>query len=617
MRKLLLGGALGLCLAAVLPLPLWAQWSGGIGAGYVWQNATGNEDAFVTQYGQRQGFVLDDFDLAYTPTAGQQEFGVSASGFGGAEPSAQAALFFRPPGGWSFNLNYDKMTSFFDLASGDFKRTSDRWTLEHWRGAVVYNGLKAVKLTLGLRYTKRGGYVFQPIYGQRTAFGAEDNYNQDMKEVSFKIETKTLPVYLSFEQSYARYETQDRWSPAAYNALFGTRGSHLADLSTPREDKTDVPTSRLIATYHNDWVDVAGSALYSKWNMDSTGKSLTIYDVSPNAGQFRWLDEAVGSANLNTKAANLDAAFHLGAGWSVRVAGDYNDSTQDSYLYGPQILSLGQPGGAWLNLTTLQNTNGFFNTKDTNGRIELQKAGLGWSVYGGYQSGSRDVSWRREKDDTPVDVSRTGDGWYAGGTWSRSPLLRVNVEYEHGTFSHYVFRTEPDLVQRFTFKLSSDLGGGWTVGARYRWETGENPSSIAYDHHHSQAYGANLGWTNPKGTGGFGLTAENFTLDSRTNIFLPGGAPSFSLYNLDMHTVTANAYFTVGKVRIDGDLTNLRDTGFTWPFQTWGADVRATIDGPMRTQFSLFCQYHSYNEDMPSLNNFVGRRLGAIVRWRF
>jgi hypothetical protein len=37
----------------------------------------------------------------------------------------------------------------------------------------------------------------------------------------------------------------------------------------------------------------------------------------------------------------------------------------------------------------------------------------------------------------------------------------------------------------------------------------------------------------------------------------------------------------------------------------------------MRTQFSLFCQYHSYNEDMPSLNNFVGRRLGAIVRWRF
>ncbi len=617
MRKILLGGALGLCLAAVLPLPLWAQWSGGIGAGYVWQNATGNEDAFVTQYGERQGFVLDDFDLAYTPAGGQQEFALNASGFGGAEPSAQASVLFRPPGGWTFKLDYDKLTSFFNLASGDFSRVADRWTLEHYRGSVIYNGFQAVKLTLGLRYTKRGGYVFQPIYGQRNAFGARDGYDQDMKEASFKVETKTLPVYLSFEQSYAEYETKDSWSAAAYNALFGTRGSHLADLSTPRKDKTDVPTSRLIAAYHNDWVDVAGSFLYSRWNMDSTGKSLTIYDVSPNAGQFRWLDEAVGSANLDTRAANLDAAFHLGAGWSFRVAGDYNDSTQDSYLYGPQVLSLGQPGGAWLNLTTLQNQNGFFNTKDTTGRAEIEKAGFGWSVYAGYQGSTRDVSWRREKDNTPVDISRTGKGWYVGGVWSRSPLLRVNMEYEQGTFSEYIFRTDPDSVDRLTIKLSSDLGNGWALGARYRWEEGQNPSTVAYAHHHSQAYGANVGWTNPKGTGGFGLTAENFTLFSRTNLILPSGAPSLSLYDLDLKTVTANAYFTVGKVRIDGDLTSLRDTGSTWPFQTWGADARATIDGPMKMQFSLFCQYHSYNEDLPSLNNFVGRRLGAIVRWRF
>ncbi len=616
-RRILMGAALGLCLlASASSVPLWAQWTGEIGAGYVWQNSTGNEDSFITQYGQHKGFVLDDFTLAYAPKQGQEVFSVKAWGFGGAEPAQHGSLFFRPGGGWTFNLGYDKQTDFYALAYGDEANRRSRWDIERWRGSVVYDGWSAARLTLNLRYYKKEGYVNRGIFGQNNVFPTRNTYDQDMKEASIKIETKTLPVYLSFEQAFSRYERQDRWSPNGSQAIFGTSNSSLVGLSTPRKDRTDIPSSRFIASYHNDWVDVAGSLFYSKSDMDSNGTRLTVYDVAPNAGQFRWLDDTTGSAKQDNKAANVDAAFRIGAGWSVRVAGDYRDTTQDSNLFGNYLLQLGIPGRE-LVLNTPVNDNGFFDVKDTMSRIELEKQGVGWAVFAGYQGGSRDVSWRREVDDPGENVNRSGNGWYVGGSWSRTPLLRVNAEYEHGTFSNYVFRTDPDLVERFTFKVSSRLGAGWTVGARARWEWAENPASQALAKRQAQSFGAFANWANSAGNAGFGLAADTFTYDSHTNIFLPGGKPDMSVYGVDMYTLTANTFFTVGKVRLDGDLTKVRDGGQSYPLETWGADLRATIDGPKGTQFVLFGQYHSYAEDFSSLNNYYVRRYGVILRWRF
>jgi hypothetical protein len=133
----------------------------------------------------------------------------------------------------------------------------------------------------------------------------------------------------------------------------------------------------------------------------------------------------------------------------------------------------------------------------------------------------------------------------------------------------------------------------------------------------AQAYGANVSWANKEGTAGVGLTADMLTIDTRTDIYYPGGVPGLSTYDVDLLTVTANGYFTIGKVHLSGDLTRLRDGGSTWPLTNWSADLRAAIDGPKGVQFELFGQYRSYVEDLASLDNYYARRYGVIIRWRF
>ena len=618
--KILIGAALALCLTVVLPVHLWAQWTGEIGGGYVWQRVAGNEDSFVTQYGQRQGFVLEDFDLAYVAKPGEQEsFAASAYGFGGAEPAQHASLLFRPGCGWTFNLAYDRQAYFYGIAAGDLANRRSRWTLERWRGSVVWDGWSAARLTLDLRYYKKDGTLYRGIFYQRNVFPTLDNLDQDMKEASIKIETKTLPVYLSFEQAFSQYKREDRWKPNGSQAIYGTSQSSLAELSTPRKDRTDLPSSRLIASYRNDIVDLAASLFYSKADLDSSGTRFALFDVGGGSiGQFRYRDDLAGAAKQGTRAGNVDVAFHLGAGWSLRVKGDYRDSDTDSSQLGANILRTGKPGGQWDVFYTPVSESGFFDVKDTTGRIELAKQGPGWALWGGYQGGSREVSWKRESDDPGESVKRTGDGWFAGGSWSRSPELRINAEYERGTFEHYVFRTNPSLVERFTFKLTSSLGSGWSLGARARYEWADNPETVALAKRRSQSFGANVGWANAKGIAGVGLTADILTLDARTDIYVPPtGGPGVSAYNLDVLAVTANGFFAVGPVHVNADVTRLRDAGASWPLETWGADLRAAIDGPKGTQFVLFGQYHSYVADLSRLDNYYARRYGIIVRWRF
>lgn len=618
MRKILLGAAAGLCIAAAaLPVPLWAQWSGDVGVGYVWQSSAGNEDTFITQFGEKEGFLLDDFTLAYSPKPGQEIFSIKGYGFGNAEPSQHGAILFKPNGDWTFRLNYDSNAAFYSVASGDASRDSSRWTIERWKGQVLWNGWSFARLTLDLSYYKKGGHLDRPIYGQRNAFPIRNNFNSDMREAAVRIETKTLPVYISFEQAFSQYRWRDRWQANdGGQAIFPPSFSRLDSVETQGNSKTNVPASRLILAYRNDWVDVAGSAFYSRADMDATPYRLTVYDIAPNAGQFQWLDQTLGSATQDTKVANVDAAFHLGSGWSIRLAGDYNNATQNSSLIGAKVLTLGQPG-TYQVFTTPVSEYGFFDIKDTLGKVELEKRGEGWAVFAGYQGQTRDVSYKREDDDTGFDVSRSGHGWYMGGAWSRTPVLRINAEYEHGTFDNYSFRTDPDMIDRFTVKLSSSLGGGWTLGARARWDYAENEPRVARAKRAGETFGANVAWSNSAGTGGFGLSADTYTLNSTTNILYPGGAPGWSLYDLDMYTLTANGYFTIGKIHVSTDLTKVRDAGSSWPLESWGGNIRAAIDGPKGTQFVVFGQYNSFNQDWSTLDNYYVKRYGVIIRWRF
>jgi hypothetical protein len=249
------------------------------------------------------------------------------------------------------------------------------------------------------------------------------------------------------------------------------------------------------------------------------------------------------------------------------------------------------------------------------------KKGSGWSAWGGYQALSRDVDYGNLTVDP--SVKRTGDGWFLGGSWSRTPALQMDAEYEYGTFEHYVFRTDPDLAQRFTFRLNSRLGGGWQIGARARWEQTTNPDDICDLYRQSQGAGITAAWTNKAGTAGFGLTADTLEVNARTNTYLPlhgmVRVPVVSVYDVDVLAIGANGHFKAGPVYFDMDLAYLRNSSNDQPVTGWNGGVKAAVDVFKGAQVILFGQYRSYVEEEQylSLNNYYVTRYGVSLRWRF
>jgi hypothetical protein len=595
------------------------QWSGEIGGAYVWQHAAGNEDSFRSQYNQTEGFLLEDLLLTYAPSKdAPQQFKLKAWGFGGAEPDSHAVVDFKPFPALKLQLAYDGRDSYFNTMEGDFARRANDWSIDRWKGSVVWDGFTAVRLTLNLRYMERNGTIDRPLYGLAMFYPMRVNLDETMKEAALRIETKTLPVHILFEQSLARYENKDRWSPLGAQDLSGTDADLLSRLSTDRHDKHDVPTSRLMAAYRNDRVDVAGSFLYSSSKLDSSGTSWTSFDIGGGSiGRISYIDELMGSARLDTRAANVSASFMLNPHWIIRASGDYQDSTSDSELLGQYLIRFGQPGGFNLELVNPANDNGLFDVTDKNGRLDLEYHSGAFAAWAGAFATGRDVSWRRTSDEGRTAVNRTSDGFVAGASYSMGSRLRASAEYERGTFEKYIFRVDPETVSRLSLRLNADLGAGWHMGMNARLEKGDNPTSQSGLKRRSDAYGMNCSWDSKNGRAGVGLDVDRMSMSTAVDLVLPTGQPGLSTYNLDLWTTTMRAHFMAGKVDLNTSVTRLRDQGETWPFATWLADARATLPMAGGMELSLFGQYRYYREDWAHLDNFEVTRYGFVVRWRF
>lgn len=615
-----LASAATLVLAGLAAVPAAAQsWSGEVGGGYVWQSVSGSEDSFRTQYGQDSGFLLESLRLAYAPSAGAPtSFEVKAWGFGGSEPDEHAALYYKPNGAWSFRLDYDRNNAFFRLADPAERWHRDDWHMDRWKGGVVFDGWSFARLSLDLRYTRRAGEVDRPLYGLNVFYPMRVDLDETLREGTLRFETKTLPVHILLEQSLATYERQNRWSPAGGGALNVSDPDLLAALATDRRDKQDVPTTRLAASYRNRRFEVAGNFLYSKSTMDVSGQSLKAFDIAGGGtGRIEYIDQLMGSANQDLRAANLAMGFDLGYGWSLRLAGDYRDTASDSNQQGERLLRIVSPLGFHLDFPLPVDESGRFEVEDRDTRIEIRKQGARWAVWAGGNTASRDVSWRLVKDDSPFGVKRTTSGYFLGGSYSPSRRLKLSGEYERGTFEKYIFRTDPETVDRLTLRLRSDLGHGWNLSARVRTEKGDNPNRIAGAGRTSDGYGFALGWEAADGRGGFGLDADKTRLKADTAIFLPQGTPSFSRYDLDLLTLSAYGHATLGKVGLSGTLSRLRDSGETWPFRSWAGRLEAALKGPKGTEFALFARYNQYDEIRTAVDNFDVTGYGLVVRWRF
>ncbi len=262
-----------LILGAVMCSPVAAQdWSGGVGAGYVWQDPDGNEESFLTQTNLQSGFVLEALDLRYRNDSGVTNIDFDAWGFGDAEPAEAARFKIGFSGNFTIFAEYDKRDSFFNLAGSDLSNRSDDWNITRWKAGIAIEAWRPVRFELFYRSVARTGTVHRPMYGLNELYPIGVNLDDTMDEVVFRLSTRTLPVRIDFEQGFANYRQQSRRFAAGSEAI-GRPDPDLLDTTTSEytDSQDNVPTSRLTVGYSGGIFEGVVSLLYRKAELSSSG----------------------------------------------------------------------------------------------------------------------------------------------------------------------------------------------------------------------------------------------------------------------------------------------------------------------------------------------------------
>lgn len=606
-------------------------WNGTLGLALWSRSTSGSEGSFRSQLNLDEGLSLEQLDLRYQ---GEEEkpthLTVRASGFGGADPAQSFGLDLRLAKPWRFALDYDRRESFFELAESGEGRRADDWDVERWHAGVAWSGWKAALLRVDLRSHQRQGTVDRPLFGLNELYPLRVDLDETMEEAALSIETRTLPFTLLFEQSLATYERHNRRRPAGASDLEGDDLDRFATAEDRRDEQRDVPTSRLVATWTSPKVELAASFLYSPAELDGTGPVSEGFDILGGlAGRVEFIDDVLTSGSMDTTAGNLRLGVRLASQWTLRLEGDYRDTTTDAALLGERIVRVTNPFGGVFDLIGPRDATSVFDVTDDHGRLTVEWSGGGWAVWGGAFTASRDVRFTLAGDD-PVggggpglDATRDSDGTLLGVSWSRKGVTG-SAEYERGTFDRFVFRTDPETVDRLTLRLRAEIGKGWHLRAKGRFEQADNPAapvavpeSTSGLDRSSDAWGAGLTWDSDDGKTGFGLDLDQADLATRTDLVLPDGRGDVSVYDLSLLSASLHGRAEIGKLRITGSATRVDDSGDTWPVESWIA--RARIGYRVRTglEVAALGEYYSYDEARATRDDFDVTRYGIGLEWSF
>ena len=612
----------GLLTGTLICSPVAAQeWSGDVGAGYVWQSSDGNEDSFLTQTNLRPGFVLESLDLRYRgEDSGVTGMDFQAWGFGDAEPAEAARFNIGFSGNFTLFAEYDKRDSFFNLGGNDLADRSDEWSITRWKAGVAIEAWRPVRFELFYRSVSRSGTVYQPMYGLNELYPIGVDLDDTMDEVVFRLSTRTLPVRIDFEQGFANYQQKNRRFAAGSEAIDRLDPDLLDETTSDYTDVQDnIPTSRLTVGYSGGIFEGVVSLLYRKAELASSGTGSQAFLIGGgDTGTMTFVDTLLGSADSEAFAGNIALGFAIGRRFSIRLAGDYRDSSSNSTLLGERLLRVANPSlGTSLDYTAPIDEDGIFNYTDSDARITLEYRAPTWAVWAGGLTTSREVDWRLTSNGDQVATNRDGNGLVVGGSVNPGRFLNLSLEYERGDFTKFVFRTDPENVDRAVLRLRSKLGKGWQLSANGRYEQASNPEGVSALDFKSTPYGIAIGWNSKDGASSFGLDLEKYTITSGVGLVLPGGDPGQSDYELDLSTATLFGGTRAGIFGVNGTLTFMKDRGGTWPLDAWNGRIRLTIYGASGLEYSAFAQYWSYDEGRVDLDDFDVMRYGLAIHWRF
>lgn len=592
--------------------------TGSITAGYVWRSDSGSLGSFKTQHYLGEGISLEDFSFKLAAKDGSELLSAEAWGFGGSEPYQKAHIKVLPAPCWRIDLAYDRRDSAFEIQESDLSARTDTWSISRWKAGAVYEGLEKFRLSLRARYLERTGNAIQPFLGLNQIYPLAVVFDRNQLEGAVRLETKGLGGFHgSIEQALAWASRRDSWSPGGPGSLVNP----LTGATTTREDKQVIPTTRAMASYTSTRFEVTGSLLFSRPDFDTTGDGSKVFALSGGQiGRIENLDQTAGSATMDTWAANLRMGFAITQNLKLRLLGNLNDSRTDSALLGQRLLRLTSPTGHVNDIVLPIDEAGMFDTKDQGGRIEIAWEARTFAIWAGGFAAQRDVSWKTTQAEPAHDAERDTRGTVAGASLNLPSGFRLSAEYEHGAFDGFVFRTEPETVDRLTGRLQLTLSGGFSASVHGRWEEGSNPPAEAALDRQSKSGGLTAGWEHPSALHGIsaGVNISNF--HSETGILLPapsGGIPGTSIYDLSAVTFTAAGHVTLGPVRIAADGSRVEDDGDTWPLTSWTVNGRVSVRASAKTELSAFVQHYSYDESRADRDDYEVSRYGLLVRWDF
>lgn len=592
------------------------QWHGSFALGWAWLNTTGNSGSFHSQYNLDDGFFLEGLDLGWDGAAGAR-VRLTARGWGEADPVATANLVLEGNGPWEAEIGYQRRESFFSLAASELGARSDDWQITRWKGRFAWNGWDFASLALELNRTERSGVLQRAWYGLNELYTAAADLDETRDEATLRLVTKELPVHIELEQSFASYERRNRLRPGDA-ASPGGDPDLLDALATDFEDSQDVPTTRVAATWRGGALEVAGSLLWSSADLDRTGAGWSRFLVGGGAiGTVEFVDTLASSASMDTLAGTVRVAADLGKGWRLTLDGSTADTQTDAGLLGERLVRITNPLGEQFDLPGSLSETGILDRTDTRLRATAEHR-LGRLTYwlGGF-AGSRDVTWRREEEGPVTDVTRDTAGGLFGISYRTGKSTWLSAEYEHGDFDRFVFRTDPETVDRLTLKARGALGHGWSGSLFTRLEQADNPSSEGGLSHSATAVGASAAWSDAEGARAAGIDVSVNSVTTDTGLLLPDGAAGTSRYDLGLLTLTAYGSTNLGPVALRASATRITDSGDTWPADSWNLSLRAGIEVFANARLSGFLQYWKYDEERADADDFTATRYGAVLSWSF
>jgi hypothetical protein len=611
--------AVGLIVIILAPAPANAaeKWRGLFGVDYAWNDVSGSEESYRSQFNLQEGFTLTDFNLSYAGEGRTERFSIDASGFGSAYPTERARVDWRLRSGVDFSFDYDRRESFFGLKESDLRLRSDDWEISRFKAKVEIDSWKPLLVSFTLRSYERDGTVQYPLFGLTRLYPVGNAIDETMTEGSLRLETRSLPIKFEFEQSFARYERKNRRFAAGDTAIGLPDPDLLESTSTDVDHTHEIPTTRLTASYATDRFDGVATFLYADAELDVPGVSQTTFAIGGGAiGTMSFIEDVVGSAQMDSMFGAVNLGFRLGSRWLVRVTAEARDATTDSSLLGRTLVrAMGPPGGE-VEFSAAVDETGFYDLHDTEARLRLEYRAPTFSFWAGGLTGSRDVFWKRTSS-TRFESSRDSDGFLAGAMWAPGRFLDASLEFEQGDFTRFVFRTDPESVDRATFKLRSHLGRGWQLSAHARYEAATNPDTVAGLDHEASPFGVTASWASKEGESSAALSYEQTDIQTQTGLILPTGEDDVSVYDLDVVSTSLYGQTHAGIFKLHGSATYLTDDGNTWPLESRTAVGRDSLTGPFDIDYGAFVEYWSYDEDLADLDDYDVTRVGVSLLWRF